>query len=296
MEDFIDISKASEDSEKPENVNMFVTDYKEKEQNTFRIASLNVHSWVSPQATNNVGRIIETVKLNNIDVIGFQEVLDEEAEEKSTMMNRIASKLGMHVVYGGAYHPTFGNALLSKHPIVRSTSCKLYGPLETQNQFGPEVRGLVCTVLDTPLGHIGVYCTHLDHISEEVRKVQLQEIYNFLKKEQLDTIPHVILGDFNSLSYESDYPTEVWQSIVRIRQRNNWELPKSNIIKTMESNGYKDNWRLCKANTGIPTCWAKTRIDYIWSSHNWNFTPISCFRLYQDISDHYLIAVDFNKS
>ncbi len=51
--------------------NMFVQGYKEKMANTIRIASLNVHSWASQTSENNTGRIIHTIKLNDIDVVRY---------------------------------------------------------------------------------------------------------------------------------------------------------------------------------------------------------------------------------
>jgi hypothetical protein len=83
-----------------------------------------------------------------------------------------------------------------------------------------------------------------------------------LKEKDLMAIPHLILGDFNSLSHKTDYTEEEWSLIETVRSRNKWEFPKTKVIETMENNyGYIDCWKAAGGKLNTPTCWANTRID-----------------------------------
>ena len=59
-----------------------------------------------------------------------------------------------------------------------------------------------------------VFCTHLDHISEEQRKTQLTHMTELLK-------PGLILGDMNALK-RKDYSIEEWGALQQRHEANNW--------------------------------------------------------------------------
>jgi len=112
-----------------------------------------------------------------------------------------------------------------------------------------------------------------------------------------DKLPHLIVGDFNSL-LRSDYSDEEWQEIYNVRASNNWELPESTVIENIYNRGYIDCGKiglqkLSDNNFKKATCWAKTRIDFVFASNNFMGTPKDSFIFNSDISDHHPVLVDF---
>lgn len=61
---------------------------------------------------------------------------------------------------------------------------------------------------------LSVFCTHLDHISEEQRKEQLEHIAEVLK-------PGLILGDMNALK-RKDYSAEEWGALEQRHEERQW--------------------------------------------------------------------------
>jgi endonuclease/exonuclease/phosphatase family metal-dependent hydrolase len=84
---------------------------------------------------------------------------------------------------------------------------------------------------------VAVCCIHLDQILEDVRLVQLEQVWKFLEDNKLDKITHILAGDFNSLSSQEDYSSSVWQQIVQMREDNHWEKPKNKVVTAMETRG-----------------------------------------------------------
>ena len=77
---------------------------------------------------------------------------------------------------------------------------------------------------------------HLDHRKETTR---LDEIESLLRQEAFSitddgqpNLPHVWLGDFNSLT-RSDYSDKEWRNISETRSLNSWEPPKSDLTSFM---------------------------------------------------------------
>lgn len=124
---------------------------------------------------------------------------------------------------------------MSRFPIKRREKCKLHtqsGSLHFFIRFllQKETRSIVCTVVEIEnVGEIGIYCTHLDQIKEETRLKQLEQIFEFLEQKGLDKIPHLIVGDFNSLGHAEDYPKKQWDLLIYRRKNNMWELPKDQV-------------------------------------------------------------------
>ncbi len=103
----------------------------------------------------------------------------------------------------------------------------------------------------------------------------------------LSSLPHILLGDFNSLGYPTDYPLPVWSSITQTRKINNWEPPKWKVISSLlgppsssttslnaeveeetaevelgllrvgddEKYRYLDTWKMAGASPSMASCW-----------------------------------------
>ena len=112
-----------------------------------------------------------------------------------------------------------------------------------------------------------VACTHLDHITEEEREVQLSHVLQSLESFA-EGKPVAILGDFNALT-RSDYSSSEWDAIEAINKENGWKPPRYGCLDLLAEAGYQDAWLLSKTATSEETKgWTahvsdpRYRIDY----------------------------------
>ena len=142
------------------------------------------------------------------DVLGLQEVLRMTAAP-GTMDNpldadqaaQIADGLDYQVAYGAAMNfgngLEFGNALLSRHPILEHRTFILPG-----SESG-ETRALLYGLLSTPYGELPAFVTHLNwklhHGSVRLRQVvAIAERISELCPIGEERLPPVLMGDFNA--------------------------------------------------------------------------------------------------
>ena len=159
-----------------------------------RVATLNIWNRMGPWEERLVA-IRKELERVQPDVIGLQEVLvlPEHALDQA---KAIAEGFGYHVAFGrspdaGPY--TMGNAVLSKWPIARTFAFGLPGT--------DEHRCLVCAEIDSPVGKIPFFSTHLNWRFEEsaVRQLQVQTIGSFVAANApADAYPAILVGDFNA--------------------------------------------------------------------------------------------------
>jgi endonuclease/exonuclease/phosphatase family metal-dependent hydrolase len=131
------------------------------------------------------------------DVIGLQEVLKSRPGVDGPDMARDLAGTGYQVVFGSARDEPiqFGNAILSRFPVLRSESIPL-------PQVGTdERRCLVYAELDAPFGRIPFFCTHLNwkmhegHVREEQVRFLVDEIRRLSPQGEY---PAIVVGDFNA--------------------------------------------------------------------------------------------------
>jgi endonuclease/exonuclease/phosphatase family metal-dependent hydrolase len=183
----------------------------------------------------------------------------------------------MNFIFGVAFGKNFGNAILSKYQIEEAENYKLQVEIY-------ETRSVI--ILKTPFFHLSV--THLDHISEDVRLKQYEQIYQHLDFK----ISNIFMGDFNALRVK-DYSNEKWKNIEKVRKEKNWELPQTELIQNVEKD-FLDVWSTCEKEI-LPTCRFDTRIDYIFVSKKNNFEIEEFKRIFNDeISDHHPLFMKFS--
>lgn len=193
-----------------------------------RVATLNIWNRSGPWLERLAGIRAEIRRLSP-EVLGLQEVLrqvpvgadpngvwtvtepfpadgDSSASDQATV---IAAGTHGHVAYARAADYgnglCFGNAVLSKHPIVEHAAFELPG------RESGETRSLLYALVDHPRGLFPVFVTHLNwklhHGSVRVRQVQF--IADKIKElaptggDDLTRLPPVLMGDFNA-SPEAD--------------------------------------------------------------------------------------------
>jgi endonuclease/exonuclease/phosphatase family metal-dependent hydrolase len=153
-----------------------------------RIATYNVHSGVGVDRRFRPQRIIDVIDELAADVVALQEVLSPV--RGFDMHASLRDETGLHLVTlatmplaGG----TFGNALLSRWPIVELAEHGL--SVGTR-----EPRGALDATIGRDARELRVIATHLGLRSTE-RHEQLSRLLAIVKREP--GLPTVIAGDFN---------------------------------------------------------------------------------------------------
>ncbi|TPI13282.1 EEP domain-containing protein [Mesorhizobium sp. B4-1-3] len=201
-----------------------------------RIVTYNIQYGIGLDGRYDVGRIADAVR--GADVIALQEVTrnnprngdrDMVAEISEALPDYFAAygsnfevNIGSRLENGRAISTSFqlGNMVLSKTPIHLSRNLLLprSRSLETMNFQ----RGALEALIETPLGFIRFYSTHLDHRSPVERQGQIrflrQRLLNYaLEGGGLSGIPEIglpdlpypeafiVMGDFNMLPGSPEY-------------------------------------------------------------------------------------------
>ncbi|UVK39962.1 endonuclease/exonuclease/phosphatase family protein [Mesorhizobium sp. AR10] len=201
-----------------------------------RVVTYNIQYGIGLDGQYDVGRITDAVR--GADVIALQEVTrnnprngnrDMVAELVEALPEYFAAygsnfevNVGSRIENGRALTTTFqlGNMVLSKTPIHLSRNLLL--PRSRSFEAMNFQRGALEALIETPLGFIRFYSTHLDHRSPVERTSQIrflrQRLLNYaLEGGGLSGIPEIglpdlpypeafiVLGDFNMLPGSPEY-------------------------------------------------------------------------------------------
>src|SRR5229473_2382216 len=164
---------------------------------TARIVTLNIWNRSGPWEERLVAIRAGVADLAP-DVIGLQEVLRPVSRDGIDQAQQIGEGFGYHVAFGAAMKTSgfdFGNAVLSKFPILRSQT------FELPQLDAEETRCLVFAELDAPFGKLPFFVTHLSWKFDEghVREAQVKAIADHIRElAPAAGFPPVIVGDFNA--------------------------------------------------------------------------------------------------
>ena len=153
-----------------------------------RVATYNLHSAVGVDRRFRPGRVIEVIHELGADIVALQEVLSPV--RGSDVHAHLREATGLHLVTmttmplaGG----TFGNALLSRWPIVELVEHGL--TVGTR-----EPRGALDATIGRDESELRVIATHLGLRGSE-RQQQLARLLDIVKRTP--DMPTVLAGDFN---------------------------------------------------------------------------------------------------
>ncbi|MBW7882301.1 MAG: endonuclease/exonuclease/phosphatase family protein [Caldilineaceae bacterium] len=277
-----------------------------------RVVTFNIHGWRTADNQPNLDGVTATLRALEADIIGLNEVYYPRviAGDARPALEALADRLSMHFVFGpclrwpvqddmpaGAY----GNALLSRWPIIASSAHHLAPKEEDRDQRleGKEQRGLLEGRVLLPDGKtLTVYITHLDHTDEEARLVQLRVARTWLVRDR--NRPHLVIGDFNTLSpWDMEGRKEELTRLLLGAHAPNLlgarDMPQ--VITQMEKAGYIDLYR----RFGVPeqrtflSSNLPIRIDYIFANAPLASSVTGC-TIWADsdgISDHRPVVADF---
>lgn len=186
------------------------------QDNQFKVITFNVLSFeqedkwgerndfdVTPYADFVKGENADFIILNEVENRSSRQMRDGKYIDK---VQEFADKLGMFAIYGYSYNLSnkqgdnpeenytycmnelYGNAILSKYPIIASRTIQLPRPAGSSDQ-----RGAVIAEVALPSGEIiAVAATHFDHTGGQ--KEQAEALVPFLNGTD---VPTILAGDLN---------------------------------------------------------------------------------------------------
>ncbi len=225
-----------------------------------RVMTYNIHSAFGSLGRHDPEAIAQVIEDSGADVVALQEInRDRLMDGASDLVNWLSRRLDMPIVFNGTEEPHWGNAVLSRLPVLAHGSGEL-----------PRDRTLIgrgYTWVEIDIGAddpLLVINTHLHHIEEDhdIRLLQVPVLLEFW-----DGRPNsILLGDLNA---EPDAPE----------------------IALLIEAGLIDSWRESGAGQG-PTFSARDpskRIDWIWHSTDLNGSQVEVIQTLA--SDHLPLVV-----
>jgi endonuclease/exonuclease/phosphatase family metal-dependent hydrolase len=168
----------------------------EDRQSTWRVVTLNIFNRQAEWA-DRLPLIRAGLAALEPDIIGLQEVFGFDG--LPSQADEIAEGMGWNVFYAPAWDLggglTFGNAILSPHPLLETQVLALPTPPEL------DTRAVAFARVDLPHGPAPVFCTHLTHQLDHcaTRCQQVRALTDHVEAlAPLDGPPPVVLGDFNA--------------------------------------------------------------------------------------------------
>ena len=202
-----------------------------------RIMTYNLHNGFDTDGHLGMEAIAKVIEAEQPDVVGLQEVSRGWVVNGSLdMLTWLSQRLEMPYIFGSATGSLWGNAILSRYPILEWENVKL-PPKDLLFQ-----RAYLWARLDLGDGQeLRVVVTHLHHTREDfdIRARQVQTLLDFWK----DGEQTVIMGDFNARRDDSE-------------------------AEMMRQAGFVDPLDLAGIQPGytVPSDAPRHRIDYVWLS------------------------------
>jgi endonuclease/exonuclease/phosphatase family metal-dependent hydrolase len=217
--------------------------------------SYNIHSAFNVEGSQDLEAIASVLEDSGADIIGLQEVsrvrlMDGYAD----MPTWLANRLDMQMVFQGTEEPIWGNAILSRYPIIETG----FGELPKEGSLIK--RGYLWALIDVGAEEpLLVIVTHLHQVvaDVDVRLAQVPVIMDFWDEKNST----VFLGDLNA---EPD--SEEMELIAEAGLMDGW-------IEAGEGSGYTD-----ASNNPVK------RIDFIW--HSVDLETIEIEVIQTQASDH----------
>ncbi len=247
---------------------------------SLRVMTWNISQW------KNFKKIIDFVKDNNIEIMGFQEV---DKNLKRTNYLDIAKKIAHSLHYYYRYCPSiekqetgkliwgkFGNCIISKFPIIESkrhflTSFKNYGGTRTTEprtllEVKIKIKERVISFMTLHLSYARKFETTLD------KNEQIERVIKIIQNNK--NYPIILTWDFNSLPQN--------QEIQKVKQFLE-DIDDNNLLKTWTMYDFEyEGWKV--------SAWPQFKIDYIFISKNMSYKNPRVDKNY--ISDHLPLFVD----
>lgn len=232
---------------------------------TFNIQhGLNFIKLLNKERVIDLDSVVNTIKENNVDVIGLNEVYNDVNNVVTVEQAKyISEKLGYNYYYFGQSITIketigYGNAIISKYPLSNFVVHKIEDPIIKDEDVFYESRSIIeCNALLND-ENIKIFVTHLG-LAKSEQQNGVNKLMELIKDEKT-----ILLGDFNM---EEDNDNI---KLLSTKIKNNSYLIEGNN-KTYPSN-----------NPNI-------KIDYIFTK---NILVKKCAIIKKIVSDHYPVIID----
>jgi endonuclease/exonuclease/phosphatase family metal-dependent hydrolase len=198
-----------------------------------RVMNYNLHNGFHPYGFLDLEAIAQVIENENADVVALQEVARGWVINGSDdMLIWLSRRLDMAYISGPTADPLWGNALLSRYPIIN------YELLPLPGDDIPLRRGFIAAEIDLGGGDtLNAIVTHLHHPSDAsaLRQEQVQAILDYVQ----DDAQTIIMGDFNA-------------------------TPETPEIVLLRDAGFLDILIGVQPNYTYPSLDPDQQIDYIW--------------------------------
>ena len=248
-----------------------------------RVMSYNLHQGFDVDGSLAIEELAREIERQEPDIVALQEVSRGWVIDGSfDMLVWLSRRLDMPHSWGPAADSVWGNAILSRYPILNART----EPMPNNHQLQLK-RSLIAAEIDIGESQpLLVIATHLHHVEEEGyrRLPQVRAVLGAWRKRTAS----VIMGDFNAL------PDDPEMNLLREAEVKDAYLmfPPQPPGRGESSDGTPDASRA----TGYtaPSKDPAKRIDYIWVSDD---LKVSNFSLtHSTASDHFGLAVTIEPS
>lgn len=157
-----------------------------------RVVTYNIHQGFDLYGRHDLEGIAQTLEHSQAQIVALQEVPRGWVVNGSVdALSWLARRLRMHAAWGPAADPNWGNAILSRHPIVDFDN----RPMPNNDDLLFDRAYMVATI-DLGDRQVQVVATHLHHIERDSHH-RLPQVQALL--EEIDwSRPTILLGDLNA--------------------------------------------------------------------------------------------------
>lgn len=234
-----------------------------------RVMSYNLHQGVDIGGTLGMEALAQVIEKENPDILALQEVARGWVVAGSVdMLVWLSQRLGMDYVSGLAVDSVWGNAVLSRYPILSAEN-----HLMPNNRDIRLDRGFISMEVDVGGGStLRILATHLHAGTEEGidRIPQVEEMLNYWNEVWDGTGSTILLGDLNA------HPGDDEMVILSGKLKDAFD--DSNAAPPGYTSRSDDPWQ---------------RIDYIWISPDLTARDFSISQ--SQASDHFPVAVTIER-
>ncbi|MCI0426012.1 MAG: endonuclease/exonuclease/phosphatase family protein [Actinobacteria bacterium] len=237
-----------------------------------RVMTYNIHSGYDIEGVFDLEELARVIEDSGAVVVGLQEVARGQLITGVTdQLTILKERLGFpHSAFFGTSDPVWGNAVLSRVPILGVDTA--YLPQEGT----PLRRGYLGVTLEMERGELLFISTHLQHVNDSERH-ELDPEADLLPvhRAQIEAIltewggaePAVLVGDFNA--------------------RPDWSQ-----IADLKAAGWVDVWEVAGQGDGLTSSSAdpKYRIDYVF--HTPDLTSVDAGVIQSPASDHFPVVAE----
>lgn len=255
-------------------------------ENKFKVCSFNIRYDNGNDGLNNWKNrktlVFDWIKNNDLDIIGFQEVLPHIKKDLINLLND-------HIIVGTERDKDLKNEsniiafknnrfeLINSETFWLSDTPYIRGSIGKYNTVLPRICTYVTLFDKINNKYLRIFNTHLDHITEKARLDNIKPILSQIKKlDKNISCPIIIMGDFNDIPNSSVLNEILLNSPLKIKDVS--DISNNEINYTFHNFNSEKNF--CK-------------IDYILTSDN-----INCEKLYLGtlnengifLSDHFPVV------